>query len=837
MKALFRHTLRSAADSKAQVFIIILTVAVVTAMIFASFSISDVFYNLNMIENDRVAQGADMLLGSNGSASEFFSRARVDSVLNKTPQDIARTEYFLKFTTVIKYENATKTVLLEATDLNEYVEKHDLHYVEYSENKTGIMPAIIGKTFSDTTGLHAGDTIEVYIASYDKYIDMVITYVASDEGIFKSAVNNNILVDFSAVGNYGMVSAVYLTFTDAAYFTQYQTEFQAILPAVSCREGNNYSAVKDIVFNNTLLFGIGLLFIVATMGLILLTSYMIVARKRTREMIVFKAAGASPAITALIMLLEVAVYASAGAIIGTALGRFAMQLIVNNMLPYGKDLISYEIWKYAVSLIIAFSVTIAASLAPIIAVSRKTIRELNADSPRLAKPPKPLVCGILTLVAAGALAATIFLKGIWVAVLSIADIVLIVVWVSYAAPFALKAVAAVLRKIHPVGGFGLGTMTLNRSKAMRTITALVAVIIAFSFMVVQIVGLVKYAVTPFSDRYSADAVVLVSSPLTEEQRFELVESLHVEGVEEVGLMNGASFELPRSRMDLTASEKAFSLYGVDNLWMLEHCSSRLSEGTAERWRETQNPIVLSEDMMIRLGYALGDTVSYKTVSEDYDDKEFIFTIVGVDHTITRYDRIGYTKFDIIKDISTGCTCFVDYLQGADQDAALLGLIRTVDAQNIERSFVLTFDEWTEAESTGIEGIIGILSIVQYAIIAVSLIGIVNISVVTVYDRKSELELYRLSGLSHRGYVAFSVSEGLSVSLAGGLAGFAVCTSLNALLPVFVGIVDKYLHFGIVSALSAYITVAGAFAFAACWMMIAAVGRTHGLKTLNERFLT
>lgn len=837
MKSLIKHTLRSAADSKTQVLIIILTVAVVTAMIFAAFSMSDVFYNLNMIENDRVAQGADILLGSNSSAGELFSKARVENVLGKTPADIVRVEYFLKFTTVIKTEDATKTVLLEATDLNDYVTAHRLPYIEYSENQTGVMPAIVGATFAKNAGLSAGDTIQVYIASYDKYVKMYLMYIAADEGIFKSSLSNNILVDFSAVGSYGMVSAVYITLTDSSLIENYRQEFMQVLPAVKVLEGNNYTEVKDIVANNTLLFAIGLVFIVATMGLILLTSYMIVARKRTREMIVFKAAGASPTATALIMLLEVLIYALVGTAIGIAMGRLGMQIIVNRMLPFASSVITYNVWKFVVSAIIAIAVTVIASLAPIIAVSRKTIRELNADSPRLSKPLKPLASLILTLVCIAALSATFYLNGIWVALLSIADSVLIVVWVAYVVPIMLKGITAVFNKIKGSGGFGLGTLTPNRNKAMRTITTLTAIIIAFSFIVVQIVALVKYAVTPFSTRYQADAVVLVSSHITDEQRYNLFNSLDSYGVEEAGYMNSIDFVLPKGKVDIGNTEKYHTLYGVDSIWMLQHCSARLSDGTAERWRTTANPIVLSEDMMIRLGYKLGDSVSYTAFSQDYKDRDFVFTIVGIDYTITRYDRIGYVKFDALKDTSVGLTFFVDYKKDADADSTLLDLMRKVDSQKIERSFVLTFSEWTESEDNGIGGIMGILSILQYAVIAVGLIGIINISAVTLFDRRAEIRLYRLTGLSNKQYWAFAGAEGLAMALSGGIIGFAVCAALNTLLPVFVGIVDKYLNFDIISPLSIYISLGGIAVFTACWMFIASIRSNHKNTPLNERFLT
>ena len=51
---------------------------------------------------------------------------------------------------------------------------------------------------------------------------MYVMYIAADEGIFKSAANINILADFSAVGDYGMVSAVYITFKDPSLFTRYE---------------------------------------------------------------------------------------------------------------------------------------------------------------------------------------------------------------------------------------------------------------------------------------------------------------------------------------------------------------------------------------------------------------------------------------------------------------------------------------------------------------------------------------------------------------------------------------------------------------------------------------
>lgn len=837
MKPLLRHTLRSAYDSKAQVLIIVLTVAVVTAMIFVALSISDVFYRVNMTENERVSQGSDMLLGSNLSMQEYFSRARVDSVLAEDPQDIKRVEYFLKFTTVMKFEDVTKAVLLEATDLNDYLARHDIPYIEKDEGTnaaSGKMPVIVGKTFAEGAGLHAGDEIELYIASHDSYVKTYIAYVAADEGIFRSAVNINVLADFSMVGNYGMVSAVYITFTEPGLFEKYEAKFAELLPAIPCLEGNDYTGAKSIVFSSTLLFAIGVAFVTATMALILLTSYMIIARKRTREMVVFKAAGASPAHTALIMLTEVALYAVTGAAIGIAIGRLSMQVIIQNLAPYAAGFFAYPFWKFAASTLIAVGVTVAASLVPVMRVSRQTIRELLSESPRIAKAPRPIAFMIATVCAAALLTATQFLEGIWVALFSLLDIAAVVLWIMLAVPLILKGATLMLSKIKKGGGFGLGTLTPNRNKAMRTITALVAVIIAFSFMVVQIVALVKYAVTPYEERFSADAVVLVNGETTAEERFKLYNALRDEDVSFVGYMHGVDFELPMGKMDIVDGEKFCTLYGVDGFDMLAHCAPSLLAGTKERWDALDHPIVLSEDMILRLGLEVGDEISFVPFDDDYKGMIKTFTVAGYDSTVTRYDRVGFVRFEEFTDFPGGLTFFVDY--GASGSEALSGLIAAADAQNLARTFVLTFEEYASAAGDSLGGILGIMTFMQYAVIAVGLIGIVNVSIVTVYDRKSELELYRLCGMSKRGYLGFSAAEGLSMALAGGLIGFAVCTALNRLLPVFVGIVDKYLYFAPVTALSAGLTLLGMFVFAGCWLLIAAVRRENGMRALNERYL-
>ncbi|MBO7156561.1 MAG: ABC transporter permease, partial [Clostridia bacterium] len=344
MKAFIRHILRSADSSKGQVAIIVITIAIVTAMVFVTFSMYDVFFNLNIAEYDRVADGADMLLGDNFGGEKLFSKARFDRVINAEPEgEITDVMYFTKFSTIFKTDTQSRTVIIEATDLKDYLNKKPIRYVEIFNEQTqnadvayheagGYGAVIIGENFAKETGTKVGDLIEVYLPTYEMYTTLLVRCIAVNEGIFGSAGDRNILVDFESIGNQGQVNAVYISFSDKALFDKYEALFNRYFPAINCGEGNSYTEIIGIVRNNTLLLSVGLIFLVATLMLILFTSYLIISRSRMSEMVIFKSAGATPKQVAGIMLAEVIFYAIVGGAVGLLLGRVLMGVAAKALL-------------------------------------------------------------------------------------------------------------------------------------------------------------------------------------------------------------------------------------------------------------------------------------------------------------------------------------------------------------------------------------------------------------------------------------------------------------------------------------------------------------------------
>ena len=840
MKAFIRHILRSADSEKGQVAIIVITIAIVTCMVFIAFGMYDVFFNINMAEYDRVAQGADMLLGDNFSSGETFSKARLERVLASEPaSDIKDIFYFVKFPTILKTDTDSKSVLVEATDLEKYLTEHEIKYVDIFDKNTlnpdlpyeeagGYSSIIVGQSFAEEVGIKAGDIVEVYLPTYSMYTSLVVRAVALNEGIFGSTTDLNVLMDFDAVGNQGQISAVYINFNDEALFEKYESLFATYFPSVECGEGNSYSEVKSIVTNNTLLLSIALVFLIVTLGLILFTSYLIISRNRMSEMIIFKSAGATPNQVAGIMLMEVGFYALIGGAVGLLLGRVMMGVVAKALLPHAPYAVTYPFWKFLVSFIISVAVSVLSTLVPVIQVSKKTVRELSSSGFKVSKPAN-LITFIVSSVLVVAIAVTYaFLEGIALLILSVALILAIAFWIYTSIYYVTAFVGMVAQKITKGGAPYLAGISVKRSGAMRTVTTLIAVVIAFSFLITQVVGIVKNATIPFRERYNADYVVLSQDEMGLSD-YDLVKgtALNVDGVTGVGWFNSSDYTFLNSEEDLT-------IYGVGDHWTLEHCTTGLDSGVESRWNQAKNPIVLNQNVAMMLDVEIGDEVSFNPMAEDYKEEVHTFQVVGIDRSVSQWDMVAYCNYRHLYRMSPYGTFLISANNPSNE--LFVELRDAIEHLSLTNTFALTYHEWAYAEQESFAGVGTLMTLLQILVWAISLMGVANISIVTIYDRRNEYKLYKLSGMSDKDYMGFSVTEGVITALSGGILGFLAGYAVNMLVPSLGSIIQRYSKFNAMP-LELVITFAiGVGAFLLLWTLIALVNRKIKVKSINERNL-
>ncbi len=838
MNIILKHTIKSATQHKVQVAIIIVTIMLATVMIFAGFSMSEVFYNINITEYNRVAQGADMLLGENSGGSEVFSKARVEALLSERPNEIASVEYFLKLPTIMATKDSNHVVLVEATNLKEYLNKHELRFIDKYTGKedappgaditSEYYPMIIGETFAKNMNLKVGDTAKVYLAEYDAYSTLYVMYIAEDAGIFSSSSNMNILVDTSAVTNHEQVNAVYINFTDPQYFTKYEDVFAEHLPAIKVTEGDNQTHVLEIVKQNTMLLSLAIVFIVVAMMLILLTSYLIIARNRMSEMVIFKSAGATPKQVTAIMLLEVLLYAIVGAVLGVVLCRLLLKIGTMVLLPYVKNPFTYSWWKYVVSILIAVSVTVCATLVPIIQTSKQTIREsLSAEGK--AEQTKIVPIYVIIAIVINAIVAGVvvnFVSGIWAYILAGYIVLSVCAIIAFCCRSAIAFWCKVWAKVCKSGASRLASITAKRNRAMHTITVLLSVVIVFSFVVVEIVDIVKIAITPTQDRYEADYVALVG-----EKKYKSTLDIAIKDrlmsnqeIAYAGYYSEVSFlQNPNS------TKNSIKVMGV-NAYQTIEMSADIKSNVFEAWQNTVNPAILSTDMLLRFNCKVGDKIRLYVNSTDHKGEFVEFTVIGEDTAETNNDRILFTRYDTIADYAQTSVILIN---GTGEES--FADIRTiVDELEFEKTYVLSRENWAIGGAV-YDGIDVLLTLLQYAMYAVCMLGLINIVIVTMFDRKQEFALYALSGMSSADYKKFAMAEAGIVGISGATIGMFAGVVLAQILPVVAIIINKFMYFGIVPVATIVVAIVGGLCLFAGWALLSSLNTSNKPISINNRY--
>lgn len=839
MNILLKNTFRSVESNRGQVFVIVLTIMIVTAMIFISFSMFDIFYNLNMAEYDRIAQGSEMLLGDNLGSNEFFSEARVRGQID--PEDIESAFYFAKFNTILKTDTNSITVLLEATDLSSYFEERPLNYVgKFTETTLnpdidyrllgGYNTVIVGESFAEKNSLRVGQLVEVYVPTYNKYVKMVVEYIALNEGIFSSPADMNILVDFSGIGNQGQVNAVYLDFKSSELYDKYYSIFEEEFPAIRLGEGNSYTKVIQIVKNNTMLLVVGLVFLVATMMLILVTSYLIVARNRVAEMTIFKAAGATPGQVILIMSLEVLLYAFCGDLLGLLLGRAAMGLAAYVLIPLVHQTVNYAFWKYIAAFAISLIVSYIGAIFPIISVAKKSIRQLTSISNKFAKDVKLPLFIISSVALVGLTVAYSIMKDIYLLIIAPLLVIALILWLYSATSYVIRFFSFLGRKVSGTGLLYMAGLSIKRNKAIRTVILMISVITVFTFLVFQVLDIVNYAVVPFRSRYKADFIVVNTERdnTAQEQMKEKIDA--VNGVQTSGYFNSVNFIVPGTE------KKEWTVYGVDRFDTLKMCADIDDSDILDLWETNENAIVLSNDMLIRLDLDIGDTLRANPIRTDYDEVSYEFIVVGVDYTITEYDRIGYCRYNQIDHMSQETVFLVKAEEGTSEGNTFVTLRSEIEDFSLKNCYSLTYKEWALAKHENLSGVSLLIQILQIVFYFVGIVGILNLSIVTGYDRRNEMKLYKISGMSNSDNVHFSFFEGLVIAISGSSLGFIISYVVNLILPAFASVIDKYISVNYLPYSLLLIFGVSFVMFSGVWTLIGAINRKRKITSINERIL-
>lgn len=834
MNIILNHTLRSIKSNRTQIAVIVTTIAVVTLMIYVALSMTGLFYNINASSQTRLAGNTDMVL-----RGELFALAKIEDFAFENPESVEYFDTYLQTAGLVKTADTTKIIMLEAADLEALNNRYPEKLTTKSAASGGIeYPSVwLGEDFAEELGVQAGETIELYFEGAGRFEKMTVSRILYNRGFFADSNVNNVFIDFSAINHRGMINLAYLKLTDSADYNVVAEELQTHMKndAIVLATAIDNQRLGEIVRNNTQLLNIALAFIMTIMVLILFTSYLVIAKNRLNEMIIFKAAGASPLQTFLIMLSEVLLYGITGAAVGVALGRAGMAVISKALIPSFPGAISYDIWKYFAAFFIGVGVSAVSAIFPILRISRKSIRELTSGIVKDVKYTKPiLIIGLSLMLAASV--TLLFIYEQWAVPLTVTVIALFAIWVYFVVPYAVKAFSKLFSLFSKESR--LASFSIKRNSSTNVLTVLVGAVVTFSFIVVSVINLVIIAITPYNSRFSVDYVISSA----EESDYEALTNkiFSVEGVTDAVYYKTAEYEIPRQNQ----SPLRYKVIGVSASSALSYATKGLQTDTLRKFSSVPHAMVISSDLAARFGLEIGDTFrpsrQRSTASLTYEEKlDYEFEIVGLDYTSTENDRVLYINVKDMtynsEEIATQSSMMFIKTSSAKQD--MFFALRDKIA-NEPGLFVLNFHDWAYASSKGLEGVSSLLRFLQILVSFVAFIGVINLTIVTLSDRKKEFTVYKASGLSPSRFLRLAVFESFIIALSGGVIGVCLSLIFNRIMPVFAALINKYLVYQLFPA-SIFVIAAVAFAvYAAVYMLVALSNKKTFKKWTfqNERVL-
>lgn len=778
MRIILNHTLRSIREHIAQPIVITFTVAVVTILFFASLALSDLFYNFQLSNMTRITGETDIAM-----KGSFFSE---EKLLDFEKYDqIEYTDLYLSTPSVLHASEEggeeSSVILIEATDLNTYTSRYKDKLSYYDGIKKGdkiSYPGIlISKSFADKYDFDIGSNVDIYLGVFQKHEIFTVTYIFEDTGFFANSTVYNILADVSDVGGRsGIYNECYIKLKKGVDRDKFIEELKVHMDNkdLDIEYAVDYDYINALVEDNESLLRIVLSFIVALVVFILFGAYLIVAKNRASEMIVFKAAGAMPIQIFGILISEVILYGVVGSVIGVITGRFLMQIIVMNIIPSFPDAVVYTVGNYVISICLGILISLVSALVPIIRLIKNSVRNLNSSGIKVVRRINPLWLLLPLSVAIASVFLIIFIPSISI-YFTILLIISVIAISAFASPYILGIVSRLFSKIK--GAAVLASMSIKRNSESSTLSGLLGGIIVFAFIAVSIVNIIIGANVPYKTRFHSDYVI---ETLTENRNItELKESLDdLFGVEDACLLNYEEFE-----GNIAGKQKNYTIYSVKSSDDLACCVD-LTQKEREDFDNIDNSAIFSYDMINRLNYKVGDVVKI-----DIGEKAYDLRIVGVDYTETNTDRVVYINEKACDYGFGGSLIFLNTDKNVPNSALYIDIRERAEQNNC---YVIKYNDWAYATSVGLSGISDLLKILEIGIVFVGFIGIINMTVAMFLSRKREFEIYRSVGIDGAKYYQTICIESLIISITGSIIGLVFSFTMNLLMPGFASLIDRYI---------------------------------------------
>ena len=769
MKVFFKYVLRSMIEKKGRFILLLLAIALSTALLVISTGLIDIILSSFVTPQLEAYENKDIVISSTDKSANFFSDEGINN--DGIDQDSILKEINIGGMIADQVDTEDETMLnisIRARD-SQYVNKDAITQgnLDNFQNQT----CIISERVAKNRNLKIGDTLDIIIGGVTKSIK--ITAVSGNVGVFYNDSGKAFTIilpyeylskDMDAVGKYNVIFA--------------NSSESTIQVGVDKFNENNASFSSDKLFDEetaksqlssfTSLLYVMLVVVVVMSGIIIYSSFKLIITERLSTIGTFLSEGATVGKVKSILYLESFTYGLFGAVFGNVIGVVGLY-IINRMISPLKD---YGIYgsvdikpNYIISgFVFAIILSLLSAYLPVRKISKLQVKDIILNDVRISKSIgwKKFIIGT-TLIALSIGAYLIWKEGLK----GFAGLVLIVSLTGVIMAYP-KLIDLLSRPIyHLLKGRSKNVIyAINNLRTSKVLLGNITLIIISLVSIITIVSLgssmikvVTQAYTDLEFDVQINNVSTIRESVDSSTADYLVNELKKIGVNE-NQVNQMNYQYASMKSEESGKDISFGAIGIDiekytqyNKYL--HLEKSEYSNTIKEFKVADTGVIITTALSKQINKKAGDTIEITC-----NNLKKTLTISGV------IDGMLYNNgyFILIKNSTMSeqyglvSANTITFNTDKNIDTVLHDLkpiLRSVGAS------AQTRDEMCKENLANNQMMVNAMSIFSYLAIVIASLGIVNNVSISFLQRKNEFAILSAVGMDNSGRIKILFFESIA----------------------------------------------------------------------------
>ncbi|MGL6201372.1 MAG: ABC transporter permease [Lachnospiraceae bacterium] len=780
---IYKHILRNIKTNKLRTFLVLLSVSLSAALLFATLGFGATIEELSIAELRQFAGSTDLVVTHKYTEFNTISGICLEDIegISGVDYHVSQIDYYGIVTPTGSDSFAARIIGAELAD---FEKSNPIVFTERHESQDGFSgeKIIISQTFAEKNNVKTGDIVEMQLGARAN-AQMLVVGIAEPVGLFlvEQPEICVIPIDFATevLDTDGLPNVVYVKSTDNDQIDRLKTDLEIAYPQTVVEYVVNDLQVTSRTNSVTMPFMISSIS-VFIMGLfIVVTSFELIFHERLPSLGAFRTVGCTRKKMTMINLSEALTLGLLGGILGCVLGVVALNIIGVTYLPSysGGVAVSLQINSMHLIATILFGImlTIMGAFLPAIKISKISLRNIILGDINKKKKRTALRNAIVCVLSASLFTISILVPrfiepSIISFLVSIVCSVLIIVATIFFMTGIIRFTAVLIGRLAGKSvPLWIAMKNVTDNSKLLNILRLIIIAVSFTVYIATLTNSVtRTAIQQNMGTVNYDYLLNLSDARHNElDRLQTVEDVD----DAIGIYTIEEQYIPSLNTYLRA------LYGIESEEYFDYNKTDLDDDTLEAIRGIDNGrnIILTTYLARQLNVDIGDEISLR-----FDGEDYAYTITGFVNNSLNGGISGF--------ISAG-NIMSDGKQSSYSDFFVRAIETSQAMMNTRAEFLGQIIYMETMDIIVQESLNTFLSIFDlstaYAILAtiIGIVGIINNTLASLMERKRELAMLCSVGMSKGQLRSMLLSETVVIAVFGTLLSLAATIGMLSIAPI------------------------------------------------------